>query len=188
MTGVELQTDSVLVARSRAGDQDAFGQLVVRFQRPLMARALRSTRKLEDADDLVQETFMRAWRSLGSFRDDERFGGWLFRILANLAVDRGRVLGRETPGGDSVGAELCDTGPDPEESLLAEELAHAVQAALDALPPGRQREIFELRFRQHMPVHEIAEKLGLHTGTVKVHLFRGTRELRRSLGRFEGAR
>lgn len=188
MNGIATQTDSDLVARSRAGDQDAFGELVVRFQRPLMARALRSTRKLEDADDLVQETFLRAWRSLGGFRDDDRFGGWLFRILANLAADRGRVLGRETPVGDAVGIDLPDSAPGPEDSLLAEEIAAAVQAALDSLPPGRQREIFEMRFRQHLAIHEIAAKLGLHSGTVKVHLFRGTRELRRALGRFEGTR
>lgn len=187
-TPIPAMTDVALVAAARCGDQQAFAELVTRYQRPLMSRALRLTRQIEDADDLVQETFLRAWRSLGSFREDDRFGGWLFRILSNLAIDRGRHLRREAPITDPALLDVADQAYGPEESLLAEEIARAVDDALAKMPPGRQREIFELRFRQHLAVHEIAEQLGLHTGTVKVHLFRGTRQLRRALERFEGAR
>lgn len=186
MTAGVVATDSDLVARARRGDQEAFAVLVTRYQRPLMARALRSTRHLEDADDLVQETFLRAWRSLGGFRSDDRFGGWLFRILANLAADRGRIRGREAPGGDEVGQEIADDLPSIEETLLAEEIAGAAKAALEQMPDGRRREIFQMRFVEDMPIQEIAQRLGLHSGTIKVHLFRGIRELRRRLERWDG--
>jgi RNA polymerase sigma-70 factor (ECF subfamily) len=180
--------DRHLVVRARSGDQSAFGELVTRYQRPLMAKALRSTRQLEDADDLVQETFLRAWRALSTFREDDRFGGWLFRILTNLLIDRGRVLGREQPMGNEVGVELSDPAQRPDEALLAAEITDAVQRALESLPPGRQRQIFELRFVQHLPVQAIAETLGVHSGTVKVHLFRGAKELRRVLAEWQGVR
>ena len=110
--------DDELVRRARKGDREAYGELVGRYQRPLMAKALRYTRHIEDADDLVQETFLRAWDKLGSFRDETRFGGWLFRILGNLAADRGRRSGREVSGGDELAAAQPSELKGPDEQLL----------------------------------------------------------------------
>ncbi len=177
------EPDDRLVARSRRGDREAFAELVVRWQRPLYARALRSTRNVEDADDLVQETFLRAWQGLRTFREDTRFGAWLLRILANLAADRGRVRGREVPGAEELA--IPDARPGPEAELMAGELAAAVQDAMAAIPPGRKREVFRMRFVEGRPIQDIADQLGVHTGTVKVHLFRLARELRRRLGSTE---
>lgn len=174
--------DDELVARARRGDREAFSELVARFQRPLTGRALSSTRRIEDADDAVQETFLRAWQGLPRFREDARFGPWLFRILDNHLADRGRRRGREVPGAESFAESLADDAPRADERLLAEELSTAVQSAVAQLPPGRQREVFHLRYEEGLPVNEIAQRLGLHSGTVKVHLFRGARELRRLLG------
>ncbi|MCU0223297.1 MAG: RNA polymerase sigma factor [Acidobacteria bacterium] len=174
--------DEQLVARARRGDREAFAVLVARYQRPLTGRALASTRKLEDADDAVQETFFRAWQGLPRFREDARFGPWLFRILDNHLADRGRRRGREVPGAEQFAEVLADPAPGADERLVADELATAVRGALDRLPPGRQREVFQLRYEEGLPVNEIAQRLGLHSGTVKVHLFRGARELRRLLG------
>lgn len=171
--------DEVLVARARRGDRDAFAELVRRWQRPLFARALRAVRQLEDADDLVQETFLRAWQGLSGFRDDARFGAWTLRILANLAIDRGRRSGREVPGADEIAEGLADARPGPEDTLLAGELADAVGKALAAIPPGRKREVFTMRFIEGRPVQDIADALGVHSGTIKVHLHRLGRELRR---------
>jgi RNA polymerase sigma-70 factor (ECF subfamily) len=174
--------DDQLVALARRGDRGAFALLVSRYQRSLTGRALASTRKLEDADDAVQETFLRAWQGLSRFREDARFGPWLFRILDNHLADRGRRRGREVPGAERFADTLADDAPRADERMLADELAMAVRGALEHLPPGRQREVFQLRFEEGLPVNEIAQRLGLHSGTVKVHLFRGVRELRRLLG------
>ncbi|MBP7146507.1 MAG: RNA polymerase sigma factor [Acidobacteria bacterium] len=185
-------SDTELAEGARRGDEEAFAELVRRFQRPLMARALARTRRLEEADDLVQETFLHAWKGLARYRGEAGPGPWLFRILENLVVDRHR-RGRREPaaggeGAAQAAAELADPRPGPQDELVAGELARAVQRALAALPPGRKREIFRLRFVEGVPVGEIAARLGVHSGTVKVHLFRGTRELRRALADWEGAR
>ena len=173
--------DAPLVRRARRGDLEAFSELIRRYQRPLTAKALGSLRHVEDADDLVQEAFLRAYKNLGSFRDDTRFGPWIHRILGNLIVDRVRRSGREVDGGDDVAAELPDGERGPEEQLLAAELSTRVREALDALPEGRQKEIFQMRYVSGLPIQEIAERLSVHTGTVKTHLFRTSRKLREQL-------
>lgn len=174
------EPDETLVARSRKGDQEAFGELVRRWQRPLFARALRSTGDVSDSDDLVQETFLRAWEGLRRFRDDTRFGPWVLRILGNLAADRGRRRRREVVGA-AAGADFADPTPDPEERLLSAELSELVHRALAEIPPGRRRETFRMRFVEGRTVKEIARQLQVHDGTVKVHLFRLVRDLRRRL-------
>jgi RNA polymerase sigma-70 factor (ECF subfamily) len=146
-----------------------------------MSKALASTRNVQDADDLVQETFLRAWRRLPEFRDETRFGGWIFRILANLAADRGRKLGREVGGAEELAEATAAHDRGPLDRILAAELGEAVRRGLEELPPGRRREVFRMRFVEGLPLAEIANKLGVHTGTVKVHLFRVARELRQKL-------
>jgi len=175
--------DAALVHRARRGDEEAFAELVRRWQRPLMARALAAVGRVEDADDLVQETFLRAFRHLDRLRDPGSFGSWCLSTLRRLAVDRARR--GEVPVDEAALLESTpDPDPGPEEGLLAAELRQAVREQLAALPPGRQREVFRLRFAEGLPVREIAARLGLHAGTVKVHLFRGTRLLRSRLAGF----
>lgn len=180
------EEDAQLVARAVRGDLEAFDALVTRHQRQLMARALASTGRLEDADDLVQESFVRAFENLAALKEPEAFGSWLRTIHDRLAVDRSR---RRKTGAElrpALGAQLPDEAPDPEQRLLSLELAEQVKQALACLPPGRQREIFRMRYQEGLPIQEIAERLGVHTGTVKVHLFRSARALRRHLGTSEG--
>lgn len=186
LTPDSAETDGLLVARARSGDREAFGALVARYQRPLMGRAFTRTRSVEDADDLVQETFFRAWQHLGSFRKDDSIGAWLFRTLDNLTADRGRRAGRETPGGEVIALTVEDPRPLAEQRLLDQELEERVHQALGSFPPGRRRDIFRMRFVEGCPIDVIASRLGLHSGTVKVHLFRGVRELRRRLEVPEG--
>lgn len=178
-------TDAALAAAARGGDRQAFARLVERWQRPLFARALRSTRSVPDADDLVQETFLRAWRHLDRFRNDARFGAWVLQILGHLATDRARRRGREVALPDDA-SEVADRRPGPEAQLLAGELERSVREALVVLPAGRQREVFRMRFVEGRPLQEIAQTLGVHTGTVKVHLFRLARDLRKRLRGQEG--
>lgn len=173
--------DQELVRRSLAGDAEAYAELVRRYQRPLMAKALSSTRNVADADDMVQETFTRAWTNLSRCRDAERFGAWLHRILANLLVDRSRRAWREIPVEDSV-LDTAAEQPGPEGLALASELLASVNKALDSLPAGRQREVFRLRYAEGLQIDEIASRLGVHSGTIKVHLFRTMKKLKQVLG------
>jgi RNA polymerase sigma-70 factor (ECF subfamily) len=175
------ESDATLVARSRKGDRDAFGELVRRWQRPLFARALRSTGSIEEADDMVQETYLRAWRGIGRFRDDPRFGAWALRILANLAIDRARKRAPRASADERVIEALADPAPGPEQRLLAADFDDQVRAALAALPAGRRREVFRMRFVEGRTINEISQQFGVTVGTVKVHLFRLGRELRRRL-------
>ncbi len=177
--------DLALVARARRGDLEAFSGLVARYQRALTARALSSTRRVQDADDMVQETFLRAFRGLPRFRDNARFGPWLFRILGNLLADRGRRSGRELTGVQEDAETPAGRDANPEHAVILGELRERLLAELDALPPGRQREVFELRYLKGLAIGEIAERLELHTGTVKVHLHRSTKRLRESLDGWE---
>lgn len=173
--------DAELVRRARDGDSGAFARLVGRYQRALTSWAIARCRNLEDADDLVQETFLRAFRGLRRFRDDSRFGPWLFRILANLAADRARRSGREVAWSETDSASYAEPGDGPEDQVLASEIRRALERSLEELPPGRQREVFRMRFVEGMAVREIAGRLGVHSGTVKVHLFRLARRLRGKL-------
>jgi len=173
--------DDVLVRRARRGDDEAFAELVRRWQRPLMARALAAVGRVEEADDLVQETFLRAWRNLRGLRNPGGFGAFCLTTLRRLVVDRSRRGDVPAEAGDEAAAAAPDPAPGPEDELLAAELRRAVREELAALPPGRQREVFRLRFGEGLPLREIASRLGLHAGTVKVHLFRGTRQLRARL-------
>jgi len=177
------EPDEVLVARSRRGDPEAFGELVRRWQRPLFARAMRGVHSVEAADDLVQETFLRAWKGLKSFRDEARFGAWTLRILSNLIADRGRAAGREGAPGPALFELARDPAPSPEDVLLAAEFSGMLQAAVATVPPGRQRDVFRMRFIEGRTISEIAREFGVHTGTVKVHLFRLVRDLRSRLAR-----
>ena len=181
----ETDPDLPRVRKARRGDRRAFGELVEKHQRSLTARALALTRRLEDADDLVQETFLRAWKNLRTFREDSRFGTWLFRILNNLAIDRFRVAGREVPGAEERAEAMAALDRGPDEKLLAAEIGRQVREALSAIPPGRRRDVFRLRFVEGLTIRQIAERLGVETGTIKVHIFRTHRQLRKVLDRGE---
>jgi len=171
--------DAALVDKVLAGEQDAFTRLVERHQRWVTVVALRSTRRLEEADEMAQETFLRAYQALGSWRRDGAFRAWLGQILRNRLRDRARSK-RPTP-------EPLDSAPEPagdpeqERVLLDQELLAALRQAYDDLPAGRQREVVRMRFLEGKTLAEIAAALGLQVGTVKIHLFRGARRLKEQL-------
>ena len=171
--------------------REAFEQIVAAHQQRIYRLLLTLLRDADAAQTLTQECFLRAYRKRAGFRGEASVGTWLARIAVNLARDHGRsrarrfwerVRGREggEKGAESQAERLPDRAASPERSLLARE-GTATVWALAAELPGRQREVFLLRFAEEMSLEEIAQALDLEVGTVKAHLFRAVAVMRRRL-------
>ena len=181
-------SDEELVARSAGGDVDSFNQLVVRWERPIYALAYRVIGREEEARDLVQEAFLRAYRSLGGFRGDAKFSSWLYRITLNLCRDWIRRQKRapfvEAPEGVDVIELAGENGPvESVEDLVARrDLGAAVNRAMAALSED-QRKAIVLKEYQGLTFQEIADLLDCPLSTVKTRLYQGLVVLRRELER-----
>ncbi len=171
-------TDEALAQRLRQGDQAALTELVERHYDPLMGylyRLLQGDRAL--AQDLAQETFLRALRGIGSYAYPRPFKPWLYAIATNLARNHyASADTRRTTNTDAETDALAGDDP-PDAGLLAQEAARAVIAALETLPDP-QREVIVLYFYQSLPLQAIAEALEIPLGTVKSRLSIGVRRLR----------
>lgn len=185
-TAQMTSSDEELVARSAGGDLDSFNQLVVRWERPIYALAYRVIGREEEARDVVQEAFLRAYRSLGGFRGQAKFSSWLYRITLNLCRDWIRRHRRapfvETPEGIDI-VELAgeaEPGETAEEAVARKDLGAFVSRALDALSE-EQRTAIVLKEYQGLTFQEIADLLGCPLSTVKTRLYQGLVVLRREL-------
>ncbi|HYX70387.1 MAG TPA: sigma-70 family RNA polymerase sigma factor [Terriglobales bacterium] len=183
---------AVTVGREAAATltREAFEQIVAAHQQRIYRLLITLLRDADAAQTLTQECFLRAYRKRAGFRGEAGVGTWLTHIAVNLARDHGRsrarrfweqILGREgREDAESQAERLPDRAPSPERSLLARESTATVWA-LAAELPGRQREVFLLRFAEEMSLEEIAQALDLEVGTVKAHLFRAVTVMRRRL-------
>lgn len=177
--------EKLVLARARHGELAAFEELVKMYERRVYATALRSTGSPEDAADITQEVFLKAWRAVPSFRGDSGFGTWLFRITANLCVDLARRR-RSQPQTQPLTTEddterpIHDHAPTPEEHLDNQELGRELAAALDEVSEDH-RKIVLLRDVSGLSYSEIAEILKLSEGTVKSRLSRARLALREVL-------
>ena len=181
-------TDGAAVSRARGGDADAFRLLVERHSKPLFRVAYRMTGNEHDADDVVQEAFLRAYRQLESFEERANFGTWLHRITVNCALDLLRARGRldRHYGGDPESAEMsgaAKTDAQQDRLLMSAELRQHVAAAMERLS-GNERTAFVLRHFEGMPVEEIGKTLGIQVNAAKHTIFRAVRKLRESLEPF----
>jgi RNA polymerase sigma-70 factor (ECF subfamily) len=182
-------TDVATVSRARAGDSDAFRLLVEQHSRLVFRVAYRMTGNEHDADDVVQETFLRAYKQLGRFEERANFGTWLHRIAVNCALDLLRSRGRldRHYGGDPEEAEMMgaisSSDPQQDRLLLSAELRDQVTAAMEKLS-GNERTAFVLRHFEGMPVEEIGKTLGIQVNAAKHTIFRAVRKLRESLEPF----
>ena len=181
-------TDEDLVARSRGGDVDSFNQLILRWERPIYALAYRVIGREEDARDVCQETFLRAFRALPGFRGQAKFSSWLYRIALNLCRDWVRRQRRaptfQLPEGVDPIDLVAEHGPAEsiEDLVSRRELSEAVQEAM-ALLPEEQRTAIILKEYHGMTFQEIAEMQGCPLSTVKTRLYQGLIVLRRHLER-----
>jgi RNA polymerase sigma-70 factor, ECF subfamily len=175
-----VESEQELVRRGQAGDNDAFARLVERNQAGIYNLALRMTRDPEEAVDMTQETFLRAWRSLPGFRAEAKFSTWLYRIAYNVCLSR-RIVHRSTLADPSA----AETVPVPEREeppaiVLRQERREGVVAAMNTLAPA-YRLVLDLYYWRECTYEEIASILDLPMGTVKTHLFRAKAALRTAL-------
>jgi len=181
--------DQTLVERSLQGEEQAFEQLVKRYQKSIYNLAYRMTGSREDAEDLAQETFLRAYAKLKTFQIGRRFSPWLFRIASNLCINWKNRQKRREVSLDSFGTDnkeqllFSNTSVDPLFQLERNQLQIRLRQEILALPL-RYRLVFTLRYLEDHSCREIAEILDMPEGTVKTHLFRARRILKEKLKNF----
>ena len=175
-----------LDAGQRDEAADRFGDLVGLLQRRAVRLAYYYLANAADADEAVQDAFVKVFAHMPSYRPDQPFEAWFTRILVNACLDRLKGRRRQpsaagTGADDDVLAAMPSHEPSPERRLLAREAWTSLADAVRALP-DRQRDAFVLCHLHETPPAEAAEVLGLHPGTLRVHLFRAVRKLRAALG------
>src|SRR5690349_10910657 len=183
--------EGALVAQVRAGDARAFNELVRRYEGKIFRLAQHITQNREDAEDVLQETFMKSYEHLDQFKGDSKFYTWIVRIAVNQALMKLRrrktdksVSIDETidTGEDTVVREIAAWGEDPEQRFSREELGEILDSAIETLEPP-YRSVFVLRDIEDLSTEETAEALGLSVPAVKSRLLRARLQLREKLTR-----
>jgi RNA polymerase sigma-70 factor (ECF subfamily) len=184
-------TDEELVARSIRGDNESFNQLILRWERPIYALAYRTIGREEDARDVCQETFLRAFRALPGFRGQAKFSSWLYRIALNLCRDWMRKERRAPLVAVPEGMEVEQLAVEQQDIASVEDLAarselsRGVAKAMELLPP-EQRTAILLKEYHGLTFQEIADVVGCPLSTVKTRLYQGLTVLRRELAKSAG--
>ncbi len=184
-------TDAVAVEQALAGDRDAFRALVERHSRTIFRLAHRMTGNEHDAEEVVQETFLRAYKRLDKFESRSNFGTWVYRIAVNCSLDLMRVRKRdeqhrhheqpdmEEPGLETV-QQVASEAPSPERIALSGEMGARVNKALSELSE-MERAAFVMRHCEGLSIEEIGAALGLRTSATKNSIFRAVQKLRAAL-------
>lgn len=187
-------TNEALIRAAQAGDQDAFEQLVRAYDQSVLRLALNLLRSPEDAHDVYQETFLRVYKSLDTFRFDCSFHTWIYRIATNLCLDllRKRKVRREeatvvdTAAGPLDRLDTYEEGRadgNPQRALLSRQMRARIATVLGSMT-ARERTVFEMRHFQGMRLRAIGESLGTSEEAAKNCLFRATQKMRAALGDF----
>lgn len=182
--------DAAQVTETLAGNQEAFRPLVERYSQRLFRLAYRMAGNEHDAEELVQETFLRAYRNLARFEARSNFGTWLYRICANCSLDHlrkqrshGESQELDDPEGSMSQNDLSHPSPSPERLMFSAEMRQEMESALQQLTPI-ERTAFALRHHEGLGIEEISEILGLRISATKNAVFRGVQKLRRALEPF----
>jgi len=180
--------DELLIARALEGDQKAYESLLLRHRKAIFHVVTKIVRNPDEAQDLVQETFMKAFNALASYRSEYRFSTWLYKIAANCAIDfvrkkRIEALSLDRPietKDGQVEFELPDRTWDPERNLVRKQKLQSIDEAIDSLP-DKYREVIIYRHRDDKSYEEIADILNTPVGTVKARIFRARELLKKKL-------
>jgi RNA polymerase sigma-70 factor (ECF subfamily) len=184
--------EAILVTQARAGDTAAFGELVRRYEGKIFRLAQHVTQNREDAEDVLQETFMKAYEHLDQFKGDSRFYTWIVRIAVNQALMKLRRRKTDKSvslddtidtGEDTVTREIAAWDESPEQQFSREELGGILDTAIQSLEPP-YRSVFILRDIDELSTEETADALGLSVPAVKSRLLRARLQLREKLTRF----
>jgi RNA polymerase sigma-70 factor (ECF subfamily) len=184
--------ESTLVVQAREGDARAFGELVRRYEGKIFRLAQHITQNREDAEDVLQETFLKAYEHLDQFKGDSKFYTWIVRIAVNQALMKLRrrktdksVSLDETidTGEDTITREIAAWDEDPEQRFSREELGEILDTAVESLEPP-YRSVFVLRDIEELSTEETAEALNLSVPAVKSRLLRARLQLREKLTRY----
>ena len=178
------EQEAAIVRKVLGGDANAFETLVLEYEKNVYNIALRMTGNSEDAADMTQEAFIKAYNSLQSFRGDSKFSVWLYRIVSNVCLDFLRSKNRrptvslsvEDDDGEDAQPDVADESQSPELLLDRKLTRDSVRRGLDSLPPD-YRQILLLREIQGLSYDEIAQALSLEVGTVKSRIFRARKRL-----------
>ncbi|RKU35715.1 hypothetical protein C6496_15545 [Candidatus Poribacteria bacterium] len=161
-----------LIERTQRGDTEAFGPIVVRYQRRVYNHILGNVRNPEIAKDLTQETWLKAFRAVHTFRGDSTFTSWLYRIAENVCIDYFRKQHKEQ-NLDPLHAinerRITETHPSPCQDIVNQELREHLRAAIEQLTPIR-KQVFCLYYFHEFPIKNIASRLKKSEGTIKSHL------------------
>jgi RNA polymerase sigma-70 factor (ECF subfamily) len=183
--GLRSSADTDLVARAAAGDASAFHALVERHRAMVYRMAYQFAGNHHDAEDIVQDVFIKVYRGLDRFRHDAQVTSWLYRIVMNACIDHRR---RSAPAGwapftDDMESRMVNTpeeGPGPEAQAYGGQIGEVLAEEIARLPPG-QRLVFMMRHHEGLKLSEIASALGLAEGTVKRQLHAAVHRLRDAL-------
>ncbi len=178
------EQEAAIVRKVLGGDANAFETLVLEYEKNVYNIALRMTGNSEDAADMTQEAFIKAYNSLQSFRGDSKFSVWLYRIVSNVCLDFLRSRNRrptvslsvEDDDGEDAQLDVADESQSPELLLDRKLTRESVRRGLDSLPPD-YRQILLLREIQGLSYDEISQALCLEVGTVKSRIFRARKRL-----------
>lgn len=171
------ETLEQVVDKVQAGDKEAFRQLIMPYRNKAFGLCYSMVRNSEDAKDILQLSFIKAYHNIGAFKKGSSFYTWLYRIVVNTAKDHLRKKAR----GNTLSLEdVADPQAPSQRGLLDEELKHKLEAAIAELPQ-RQKTVFVMKHMNDMKINEIAEVLQCGPSTVKIHLFRAVRNLRKKL-------
>ena len=192
---IELETSKAkevpLVEAARRGDVKAFSALVGLYQERAVRTAYSVIGNWEDARDIAQEAFVKAYENLTTFKAESRFFTWLYRILINLCKDflrkkkvRGFVLlclGRQEEDGQDPVSTVTSTAKDAAGQMINTELGSKIHDALDKLP-FQQRTAFTLRYLEGLSINEVSQSMALSEGAVKAHIWQAIQKMQKSLG------
>ncbi len=188
---VTISNEEVLIDQARGGDTRAFSALVGMYQERAVRTAYSFVGNFEDARDIAQEAFVKAYENLDKFKEESRFYTWFYRILANACKDHLRKknvrkhlsfwTGRIDDDEPDPALNLPSTAKNAPEELINRELGEHIYKAMDKLP-FQQRHAFVLRYLEGLSLEEIAEKMGLSLGAVKATLWQAGQKMKKSLG------
>jgi RNA polymerase sigma-70 factor (ECF subfamily) len=177
-----LAEERALIEKFQAGEKEAFDGLMGLFQEKALTLAYLWTGHREDSLDIVQEAFVRLFKMLPSWRPEASLFTWLYRVIINLAIDRGRRSSQHPTASLEEAEAVPETRRDAHPGIKLEnrETGELIARAVSTLPP-RQKEVFILRHYQHLPLKEIARIQKSSLGGAKANLFQATQKLQKSL-------